>query len=618
MDIGMSTELKVELNPKDHKAVYSQSLHMSIHLEEDLIVELALMHKYGIITVLPFSKYASPTFAKRKPSGKLRFLVHLRKTSSLIADDCTNNNHPVSTWSDAAQHLAGKSLFFKLDCSRAYHCLQMADQRSTEMLAFNFASRTFAYKRLAQGLSRSVSAFSNFQREYLAQLSKLTNVFSTRTTPEMQPPMLRTLPGTSRQSSSAFARQDWSWQEKSATSESKEVEFFGTRVSPEGISSQVRKIQNFLDQLTFPKSWKAPKLYLEFVNYYRNYIPRMAEELNPFNKLPKTEVPINIRSETKETFDSINKALSDACELVLKQPIPGKQLVLIMDAGFGSAGYALMIEDNPDQKIVKTENIRPRVVWLETFLPCATQYVHIFRGSYENINGISSVCTHFVGNIKANNCSDRWKISHMFLPDESNSTTTVECMWLCVSNQLQNTTQRRFSEHCGWFSLQTGAQSHAEDSLKIREQIQTTPIEVTTSSSDVAEAEQFFFTQVENENESEEQSLERKEQSRQNAKQWVAYAKPSSLKQSERVYKDPRKHYVVFHDWNQGKWACTSRARCRSSLEESKIDNFRPTTWRRTNNDRPTIQALQGKWRSQCSQRWSTVRKNFGETDSVK
>ena len=107
------------------------------------------MHKYGIITVLPFSKYASPIFAQRKPNGKLRLLVDLRKINTLIADDYTNSNNPVSTWSDAAQHLAGKSLFSNLDCSQAYHCLQMADQRSVEMRAFNFASRTFAYRRLA-------------------------------------------------------------------------------------------------------------------------------------------------------------------------------------------------------------------------------------------------------------------------------------------------------------------------------------------------------------------------------------------------------------------------------------------------------------------------------------
>ena len=172
MDIGMNTEFKVRLTPKDDKAVYSQSLPIPIHLKEDLIVELALMHKYGIITVLPFSKYASPIFAQRKPNGKLRLLVDLRKINTLTADDYTNNNHPVSTLSDAAQHLAVKSLFCKLDCSQAYHCLQMAYQRSVEMLACNFASRTFAYKRLAQGLSRSVSAFSSFMREYLDPVVK--------------------------------------------------------------------------------------------------------------------------------------------------------------------------------------------------------------------------------------------------------------------------------------------------------------------------------------------------------------------------------------------------------------------------------------------------------------
>ena len=128
MDIGMNREFKVKLTPKDNKAVYSQNLPVPIHLKLDLIVELALMHKYGIITLLPFSKYVSPIFARRKPNGKLRLLVDLRKINNLIAYDYTNNNHLVSTLSDAAQHLAGKSLFCKLDCSQACHCLQMADQ----------------------------------------------------------------------------------------------------------------------------------------------------------------------------------------------------------------------------------------------------------------------------------------------------------------------------------------------------------------------------------------------------------------------------------------------------------------------------------------------------------
>ena len=62
-DIGMNTDFKVKLTPKDDEAVFNQSLPMLIQVKEELNVKLALMHKYGIITVLPFSKYASPIFA---------------------------------------------------------------------------------------------------------------------------------------------------------------------------------------------------------------------------------------------------------------------------------------------------------------------------------------------------------------------------------------------------------------------------------------------------------------------------------------------------------------------------------------------------------------------------
>ena len=76
----------------------------------------------------------------------------------------------------------------------------------------------------------------------------------------------------------------------------------------------------------------------------------MAEKPSPFYKLIKAEVPINITSELQDTLGSEKEALSDACELALKQPLPGKKLVVMTDASFRSAGYTLMIEDNSDQK----------------------------------------------------------------------------------------------------------------------------------------------------------------------------------------------------------------------------------------------------------------------------
>ena len=227
----------------------------------------------------------------------------------------------------------------------------MADQRSMKMLAFNFVSKTFAYKRLAQGLSRSVSAFSSFMREYLdpvvkadqcAQYVNDIGIAANNATDFNR--NIRTVFKCIRQAGLRLTIEK-------CHSGVRQVEFLGRTISPEGVSPQSHKNQNFLSKLRIPKSKKALQRYPGFVSYYKNYISRMAEELNPFYNLLKAEVPIIITSELEDNFDSIHNALNDACQLALKQPIPGKQLVLMTDASFRSAGYALMIEDNPDQKI---------------------------------------------------------------------------------------------------------------------------------------------------------------------------------------------------------------------------------------------------------------------------
>ena len=182
---------------------------MPIQPKENIIIELALMNKYGFITVLSLSKFASPIFAQRKPSEKLSLFVSLKKINTLIEDDYTNINHPVSTLSDAAEHMAGKSVICKPDSSRAYPILLMADQRSVEMLAFNFAWRTFAYNGFAQCLSISLSAFLSCMRECLDTVVKADqcpqNVDDIGIAANKTTDFIRTI----GQSSSAFDKQGW-------------------------------------------------------------------------------------------------------------------------------------------------------------------------------------------------------------------------------------------------------------------------------------------------------------------------------------------------------------------------------------------------------------------------
>ena len=67
----------------------------------------------------------------------------------------------------------------------------------------------------------------------------------------------------------------------------KQVDFLGRTITPTGVAPQADKVKDFLSKLRFPKYKKALQRYIGFVNYYRNYIPRLSERLSPFFQLLK-------------------------------------------------------------------------------------------------------------------------------------------------------------------------------------------------------------------------------------------------------------------------------------------------------------------------------------------
>ena len=279
-DIGINTEFKLQLTPLDNRPASSESLPAPITLKDYILVELALLHEHGIITTPPFSKYASPKLAQRKRNGKLRLFVDFRKINTPIADDYIKNNHPFSTLTDAAQHMAGKNLFCKLDFCQAYHCLQMANRQSTENLAFNFASRTFAYRRLAQGLSRSLSEFSSFDpvmkadqcAQYVDDIGIAANI------PEQLIKNLRAVFQCRRKTDlklSMMAKCLFGVQE---------VDFLGRTITIKSVAPQKQKFAEIFETVNFTRSKKAFQKSNGFLNYYRNYVPNEVIENKVFEK----------------------------------------------------------------------------------------------------------------------------------------------------------------------------------------------------------------------------------------------------------------------------------------------------------------------------------------------
>ena len=118
LDIGINIIFKVKLTKKNN----TQSLAVPINLIEDLTVALESMQKYTIVTTLPFSKPANLIIEQRNPNGKWR-LVDILMINELEFDDYSNNNHPVSSSSDAVQHSPRTSITTTRESKSRQHTL---------------------------------------------------------------------------------------------------------------------------------------------------------------------------------------------------------------------------------------------------------------------------------------------------------------------------------------------------------------------------------------------------------------------------------------------------------------------------------------------------------------
>ena len=216
---------------------------------------------------------------------------------------------------------------------------------------------------MAQGLSRALSDFSSFIREHLDKVIKADQCaqyvddigFAANDAEQL----INNLRATFQCIQKAGLKLTVHKCHFGAT----EIDFLGRTITPAGVKPQRPRVQNFLENTIFPKSKKALQRYLGFLNYYRNYIPRLSEKLTPFFKLLTKDEKILVTPDLLEKFTEIDKALDRCCELALKQPLPNKQIALMTDAGFSAAGYAVLIEDDPLEKYTSTRNAFAPVVY---------------------------------------------------------------------------------------------------------------------------------------------------------------------------------------------------------------------------------------------------------------
>ena len=289
-----------------------------------------------------------------------------------------------------------------------------------------------------------------------------------------------------------------------------QIEFLGRTITPQGVAPQDHKITNFLSKIRFLRLKKQVQKYIGFINYYRNYIPRLPEKMIGMYELLKADAKITTSEELVDNVKAINASLAEACVLALRQPVAGKQYVLMTDASFRASGYALMIEENDDKKLLSKR---------KTFAPVAFGF-RVFSPSQLKL---SIYCKEFLAIYYAflEYSHILWEttLPTLILTDNRSVTrfcqtkTTPPALW----NAFDYVLQFKFR-----FMHVAGSQNTAADflsrleltpkekvQLKLRDDIITALIEVNIQSTDVADEEQLFFLPDEEE-ESEQETFTKK------------------------------------------------------------------------------------------------------------
>ena len=249
-------------------------------------------------------------------------------------------------------------------------------------------------------------------------------------------------------------------------------------------------------------------------------LPQLLQELHteiirkssPILATPQKDEKVLMTAELIEQFNEINKDLDRCSQLALKQPLLNQQLVLLTDASFTATGYAILTEDDPNQKHTSLRKCYAPIAYgSKTFTPSQlkiSKYAEEFIALYNSFKEFGNI---FWGTPEL-----------IIIPTDNKSVTRffqTKMIPLPLWNPCEFVIQFNFI-----IAHIPGKKNTAADYLsrmkmdpteklvlKIHEDVETQPIEVNVQLAGVSEEEQVFFT--EEDNETEEQIWERKKQS---------------------------------------------------------------------------------------------------------
>lgn len=284
------------------------------------------------------SNFASPGFLVPKPGGKSRLVIDYRKVNS----ECIEiDSVPLPDLHSAFDWFGRAKFFTILDLNSAYHQIPLAKE-SRPITSFCVPWNLYQFTRVpfglatgAQTLTRLVDAiFHDLKFRYVFNYLDDLLVFSESWDEHVShiEEVLKRLKSaglTVNPAKVQFARE--------------EISFLGHLVGMGGVRIDPERTQSIRD-FQPPRDAKGIARFIGMVNFYRKFIPNVAEIAAPLNLLRRKGEKFKWGEEQDRAFRTLKEAILSSC--VLRMPDFSAPFVLQTDAS--SVAIAAVVSQEVD------------------------------------------------------------------------------------------------------------------------------------------------------------------------------------------------------------------------------------------------------------------------------